>query len=179
MNNQVQAQSEEQTQTQKAKEFLKSTSKPKFPKFLLILLGLVALVLIGEGIYYLYLTKYQTPSSQENQTTTNNESETEVKRYFEGVKYYEEVNGEKRLLTIEGYVEKIDTEEKIITLSGHGTTQEIVYTDKDTFYFIELGNSPTLEKASLSNLQIGLYIAYSPIDESVSRQQASWAIHKQ
>jgi len=179
MKNQDQAQSEQLTPTQKAKEFLKSTSKPKFPKFLLILLGLVALVLIGEGIYYLYLTKYKTPSSQEDQTATNHKSEAEVKRYFEGVKYYEEVNGEKTLLTIEGYVEKVDTEEKIITLSGRNTIQEIAYTDKDIFYSIELSDSPLLKKALLTNIQIGLYVAYNPINESVNRQQASWAIYEQ
>jgi hypothetical protein len=179
MNNQDQAQPEEQTPAQKAKEFLKNTSKPKFPKFLLILLGLVALALIGEGIYYLYLTKYKTPSSQEDQTTVNNEPEAEVEKYFEGVKYYEEVDGEKKLLTIEGYVEKIDTEEKIITLSGHSAIQEIAYTDEDIFYLVGLGSSPTLKKVSLANIQVGLYVAYNPVDESVSRQQASWAIHKQ
>lgn len=153
MNNKDQVKPEEQIATQKAKEFLKSTSKPKFPKLLLIILGLVALALIGEGIYYLYL-------KQQNRSflTDGEKSLTllkiddpllkgkEIKVGHGGVgyraatdTYYRKNNSDKSvLLSVQGLVDEIDYKEKFFYLESEGVRRKLDFSVKNIpIYLVE------------------------------------------
>jgi hypothetical protein len=165
-----------------------SSSKKKLPKFLLIVFVLVILILTGEGIYYLYLRKlkisYQTPQSPSRPTEAISparitEPEPEAERYFEGARYYQEVAGEKRLLVLEGIIDKINEEEMVITLKNKDVKENVLYTESDLFYLFDVDNPLGQKEVLFSAIEVGDFVSYNPVDESVNREQAIWLIQKQ
>jgi len=153
MKNQNQAQSEEQTPAKKAKEFLKSISKPKFPKFLLILLSLVVLVLIGQGIYYFYLKQQDRPFLTDGEKSLTllkindpllEEKKTKVGHGGVGYRvatdtYYHKDNSEKLvLLSVQGLVDEINYKKRFFYLKSEDVRRKLDFSVKDIpIYLVE------------------------------------------
>ncbi|PIS09054.1 hypothetical protein COT75_03530 [Candidatus Beckwithbacteria bacterium CG10_big_fil_rev_8_21_14_0_10_34_10] len=158
--------------------------KQKFPKYLLFLLIFFLIIVVGEGVYYLYLggTFSLSTGKKEKETVVLKDEKPvlETRRFFEGLRYYEENNGIKRLLAIEGIIDEINMGDKTVKLQGNGATEVIQYTDSDIIYLITFDSKglPSQREELLSDLQVTDMVAYNPADEALNRQQAIWNIQK-
>lgn len=180
---------------QKAKEFLKSVSRPKIHRYLLVFLGLIGLVLIV-GTYYFkdYFLKQEEggetqPASQSTQPVQPvsqateygflipEEKPREVKRYFEGLDYYEEIDGIKKLLVTEGTVEKIDQDSKIVLLQRGDLRANIQYQDSDLIYDVDY-EERSQRQMKFSELKVGDHVSYSQADEEIGQVQNVWSIQR-
>ena len=173
---------------------MENQNPPKIPKYLFLFLSLVVLILIGEGVYYFYLKDFgvflskkpQGLSSQRIDKPTktvspveSNESDLQVERYFEGAHCYEEINGEKRLLVIEGSIDTIYSEEKIVIVKHKDVREEVQHTDSDLVYLVGASGLSDREEVSFSAMEVGDFVSYNPVDEAVNRTQAIWLVQKQ
>ncbi|MBU0618820.1 hypothetical protein KKD62_01135 [Patescibacteria group bacterium] len=144
---------------------VKKTSKLTYI-YVLLILG--ALVLVGEGVYYFTLKKSKTAGSNEP-----NISSIEAKRYFEGLDYYEEIKGERHLLTTEGIVSNIDSERKIITLKRDDGTKSIQYNESDSVIILQQEQSI---ETFFSDIKIGDCVSYNSSNNT--KEQPVWIIQK-
>lgn len=104
--------------------------------------------------------------------------------YFEGPKFYREVDGVKQLQVIEGFVEEISLVSKFIIIGLNGQTEKISYSDRDVFVLGVLKQDPgdgfPLDYMGIepSQIQVGDRIAYHPARLTFDRQNNQWTIQK-
>jgi hypothetical protein len=130
---------------------------PRRPRILKVgMVVLVTVLLLGGGVgFYLYIyPKLIKP---------NEESGEEPNRYFEGPEYYEEVNGGRRLLVVEGVVTEIDEEGLTITMEE----QDYSIPREDIKEIVALSLNPEADQLSdpilsYEDLFVGLFISYNP-----------------
>ena len=156
----------------------------KASKILYFFLGIVLLVLAGEGIYYFYLksSKNQalpTPSSVSDCQNGNCQQPIKSEKYVKGTEFIEEINGEKHLLVIEGTAEKINSQTKTITIKRGKSFQDVSYQESDSIILIDSENRLEQKEISFSDIKIGDFVAYNPVDEKVNRLQAVWLVEHQ
>lgn len=172
----------------------------KTPKLIFVLFFLFFLVVAAEGAYYFYLrSSGETPglltgiwkkkeadeTGQIGQEVVNECGSSEnpcpspnpnINRYFEGLRYYEEVNGEKRLLVIEGVVKEVNLEDSSVALAQSDISERFQYKSSDSVYIFTPGVGD--KEAGFSDLEVGDFVSYHPADEDVDRE-VTWIIQKQ
>lgn len=152
-------------------------------------LCLVVLIVINGGLYYYYYVKYVKNSKESISKETScqltspdfsskNGRVTKRNKHFEGVRFYEEINGGKRLLVIEGFVDQIDFEKKVVTLKREEATEDIQYSNSDVVYLIINTDTFGREEIAFSDIGVGNFVSYNPVDEIVNRTNASWMVNK-
>lgn len=170
----------------------------KFPKLIFVLLFLFFLVVVAEGVYYFYLRsdselptgikslnlpflagKKEETADEPLPTRPPEESDPDNK-YFEGLDYYEERDGEKRLLMVVGFVGEIDLESKTVTLTREGAEKTLQYNDGEEIILTKFEDELPLkqEEISFEEIEVGNFLAYNPVDESVRRLRPVWVVQR-
>lgn len=154
-------------------------------KIVSILLGIVILILIGQGVYYLKLRRdleireeprapQVTPAEVDEEIMVAPEAEM----YFEGPNYYGYINGEMTLLAIEGIVEEIDLQKKSLIIRAKDTKKEIQYQPTDVIYLNKLENLANPRELNFSDIKKDDFISYNPKSEIFRRHQAIWLVQR-
>ncbi len=151
------------------------SNKPKISKYIFIFLGLTALILIGEGAYYLYLKGFKISDlgkekgvsqiSQELNEEPTPCPDKDEKKFFEGPKLYAGEGEDKRLIAIEGWVEKINGRTiTIVRKDGNDIAEDVTIEESLSIFFIEKGEIGTTE-IPFSDLSVGDLVTYNPPGE--------------
>lgn len=130
-------------------------------------------------------TSVPSPESSDDADSSDPSREEEPETHFEGLQFYEEVSGEKKLLVIEGVVSEVNQEEKLVTVKRGILTEKIQYGDTDRIYLIPRGesnplksDSPSGEEGSFSDIEVGDFISHNPTDVENKRDRAIWIVQK-
>jgi len=103
-------------------------------------------------------------------------------RYFEGPRFYEEIDGIKRLLLIEGIVDSIDSERKVAVIKHWNSEEivEVVYGTTDLCYLVTRDQDGSIleTEAAFSEVEIGDHVSYNPADSYHSRPVPIWIISR-
>ena len=104
----------------------------------------------------------------------------EVKRYFEGPKFYEEIGGEKNLVLIEGIVDSVNLDTQVVSIK-HWDFEEVVdiaSADTDGYHliFYNQDGSTSESEASFSSINVGDHISYNVANPRRGLDFSVWVI---